>query len=268
MNDIIYAGKHLLTLSVTRHAHATWELIYCTEGRGEIQFSDMVLPYETGDIVAVPPFLPHANVSEMGFTNIHINMANAVFPFQSPTVIHDDGNQFVMQAFSAACFHFNSGSEQRRMLLSPLGDLICGYLTAYRQTQPLSKVVRDIENDIIQNYHDCSYELDKYLQEQPFSYDYLRKVFKKELGVTPHQYLSDKRLQTAAELLGGGFAEDNNIAEISQMCGFREPLYFSRMFKKKFGIAPSYYQEQQRKQNAEAPLDEESVKINLESLGV
>ena len=34
MNEIIYAGKHLLTYSVSRHAHGSWELIYCTRYEG------------------------------------------------------------------------------------------------------------------------------------------------------------------------------------------------------------------------------------------
>ena len=40
MNDIIYAGKHSLTRNVSRHAHSSWELIYCTGGDGELVFDD------------------------------------------------------------------------------------------------------------------------------------------------------------------------------------------------------------------------------------
>ena len=77
-----------------------------------------------------------------------------------------------------------------------------------------------------------------------------------------HKYLTDKRLQTAAVTLSYGYTDSHNIAEISQQCGFREPLYFSRMFKKKYGVAPSYYLESRSPQ--EEPT-EDSVKIILES---
>lgn len=261
MNNIIYVGKHLLTLTVSRHAHNSWELIYCTEGSGTFHFEGMELPYRKGDIVVVPPLMPHTNCSRDGFTNIHMNLTDTALPFKSPVIVADDGNQFLLQAFQAAYFHFNGDSDRRRMLLSPYGDLICCYLLCYHKTQPVSKVVEEIENNIIQNYPDCNYELDKYLQSFPFSYDYLRKLFKKELGVTPHRYLTDKRLQTAADMLSYGYGDSHNIAEISQQCGFREPLYFSRMFKKKYGVAPSYYLESQSPQ--EEPT-EDSVKIILE----
>lgn len=32
-----------------------------------------------------------------------------------------------------------------------------------------------------------------------------------------------------------------NISEISMMCGYDEPLYFSRVFKKEFGVSPFNY---------------------------
>lgn len=264
MNNIIYAGKHLLTISVNRHAHSSWELVYCTSGSGRFLFDDFEIPYSKGDAVVIPPFMPHSNSSKEGFTNLHINMSDTAFNFKEPVVIHDDSNQFMFQAFNAAFFHFCSSSDQRRLLLPPCGDMICGYVMAYHNAQPLSKVVEEIESNIIENYPNCNYELDKYLQAFPFSYDYLRKLFKREIGVTPHKYLNDKRLQTAADMLTYGYGDSNNIAEISQLCGFREPLYFSRMFKKKYGVAPSYYLEAQRKLESTENLDSDSMKIMLD----
>ena len=260
MNNIIYVGKHLLTLSVGRHAHNSWELVYCTEGSGAFHFDDFDLNYKKGDIVVVPPLVPHGNTSCDGFTNIHLNLTDTALPFKSPVIIQDDSNQFLLQTFQAAYYHFNGDSDRRRVLLSPYGDLIFCYLLCYHKTQPVSKVVEEIESNIIRNYPDCNYELDKYLQSFPFSYDYLRKLFKKELGVTPHKYLTDKRLQTAADMLC--YTDSHNIAEISQLCGFREPLYFSRMFKKKYGVAPSYYIESRQEQKD--ATDGDSVKIKLD----
>ncbi len=264
MNNIIYVGKHLLTLTVGRHAHSSWELVYCTDGSGTFQFDGFELNYKKGDIVVVPPLVPHCNSSSQGFTNIHMNVTDTALPFKNPILVQDDSNQFLLQAFQAAYYHFNGDTHRRRMLMGAYGDLIYCYLMCYHKAHPLSPVVEEIENNIIQNYPDCNYELDKYLQSFPFSYDYLRKLFKKELGVTPHKYLTDKRLQTAADTLAYGFSDGCNIAEISQQCGFREPLYFSRMFKKKYGVAPSYYQEAQLR-NASSPApDEDSLKIKLD----
>lgn len=264
MNQIIYVGKHLLTYSVTRHAHTSWEFIYCTGGEGSLTFDDLTLSYGAGDIAVIPPRIPHTNDSPEGFTNIHVNMADPTLPLKAPTIIKDDSNRFIMNAFAGAFYHYSAAPGRQTPLLSAYGTLISSYLSAYQKAPAYSKVVSEIESNIIQNYPDCNYELDTYLRSFPFSYDYLRKLFKKEVGVTPHQYLIDKRLQTAAEFLCSPFVDGSNISEIARMCGFREPLYFSRIFKSKYGVSPSKYQRRRANGVSSDAQNSDSMKIMLE----
>ena len=103
MNEIIYAGKHLITFSVSRHAHSSWEFIYCTSGSGRLIFDGGEIAYQVGDVVAIPPLLYHQNESVSGFTNIHLNIRDAALNLKVPTLIRDDGNHFILDAFAAAC---------------------------------------------------------------------------------------------------------------------------------------------------------------------
>ena len=50
-------------------------------------------------------------------------------------------------------------------------------------------------------------------------------------------------MQTAAEMLSSGH-NDGSITDIAHLCGFRDPLYFSRMFKKKYNVSPKEYYRQ------------------------
>ncbi len=81
--------------------------------------------------------------------------------------------------------------------------------------------------------------------------------------MTPLQYLNDRRLQTAAAMLRSQY-NDGNVTEVARQCGFREPLYFSRMFKKKYGLSPSYYYA--ARHNAAPPQapDPDRMKIMLD----
>ena len=259
MNEIVYVGKHLLTYSVTRHIHTNWEFIFCTGGKGVFHFDSLSLPYGEGDVIVIPPQMPHTNESTEGFTNIHINMLEPTLTAAEPYIVKADSNGFLLNAFSAAFFHFSEPDGKNEAILAAYGDLIVHYLTFLSEMPECSQIVREIENHIIKNYPDCDFELDEYLRSLPFSYDYLRKLFKKELGVTPHRYLSDKRLEIAASCLSSE-ADGRNIAEIAHLCGFREPLYFSRMFKKKFGVSPSGYPGVVQRN---AMLDSDSIKILL-----
>lgn len=241
MNEIIYAGRHEMMLAVKRHAHESWEFVYCTEGAGSFSFDGGSLNYRKGDIVVIPPLLPHANASAQGFENIHLNISLPTLSDMAPSVIQDDGNHFLLDAFRASLYHYQSSSPEKAIFLSAYGNLICCYLAAYNKGKRRSPVVEEIERDILEHFDDPAYELDEYLRAMPFNYDYLRKLFQKEMLITPHQYLNNKRLQVAAEALVGAEMTGVSVTDVARMCGFREPLYFSRMFKKKYGVAPSFY---------------------------
>lgn len=259
MNEIIYAGKHLITFSVTRHAHSSWEFIYCTGGSGRLSHDGGVIPYQAGDLVLVPPFVYHQNESEAGFTNIHLNMRDPALNLRHPTLIHDDGNHFILDAFTAAFYYFGSNPGKQTLVLSSYANLIVNLILNSLNTPMRNPIVEEIANTIILSYPDENFELDQYLRTLPFNYDYLRKLFKSEAGVTPHQFLADTRLQAAAERLSFPEGRQVNISEIAHLCGFREPLYFSKIFRKKFGLSPSQYQLRQQ-ESARVP-DGESLKI-------
>lgn len=244
MNKIIYVGKHALTMTVSRHLHGSCELIFCTSGGGEMIFDDRIMGYSTNDIVVIPPLLPHSNVSKAGFTNIHIYLEESTLNPTEPIIIPADPNGFLLSAFSAAFYYYSSDSQERSMLLPLYGQLIAASLALRKQKDPHSEIVQMIENDILENYPDSGYDPAPFLSTLPFSEGYLKKLFKKETGLTPLQYLTEKRLENAANCLAmnGG---SGNVSDIAYQCGFSEPLYFSRLFKRKYGVSPRRYSPKQ-----------------------
>jgi AraC-like DNA-binding protein len=61
-------------------------------------------------------------------------------------------------------------------------------------------------------------------------------------GVTPRSYLLERRLETAAAALrNGGVAASPRITTLALACGFNDPAYFSRVFQRRFGVAPRLY---------------------------
>ena len=243
MNDILYVGKHPQPRAVWRKGQESWEFVYCVSGTAALRLEGEALLCRRGDIAAIPPQLPHTLAREKGCRCIHVNMAAPTISLSDPTVIHDGARHFLLDAFTAALFYFRGDRPERTVLLSLYGSVIGCSLSALQTVRRKSRVVEEIETRILARYADPGFELDQYLKSLPFNYDYLRKLFQKEMQVTPHQYLTNRRLQAAAEALTGLDAKAGSIADIARLCGFCEPLYFSRMFKKKYGVAPSYYLE-------------------------
>ncbi|MFP4017380.1 MAG: AraC family transcriptional regulator [Halanaerobiales bacterium] len=65
---------------------------------------------------------------------------------------------------------------------------------------------------------------------------YLYSVFQEVLKQSPQEYLINYRINKACELMNN---EDLNIGDISRSVGYKDPLYFSRIFKKIKGISPT-----------------------------
>jgi len=67
---------------------------------------------------------------------------------------------------------------------------------------------------------------------------HLKKGFKELYGSTINQYLNRERLKRAATLIQAG---QLSIQDIAQEVGYNSASYFSRRFKKAYGVSPKYY---------------------------
>ncbi|MBR4711793.1 MAG: helix-turn-helix domain-containing protein [Clostridia bacterium] len=240
MNEIIYAGQHALVSQVSRHTHEHWEFVYCTHGGGSFSLEAASMPYQRGDVAVIPPRVPHANFSEGGMRNIYVEMASPAFTVPEPAVVRC-ADPFLLRAFEGAYHHFQSDEPRRDTLLRLYGALICTYLAASGGTPPHPPVVDGIAKTIEANVANSDFDLGTYLRSLPFSEDYLRRLFQRSCGVTPLGYLTELRLNRAAQLLGCSDRSGLSVIDIARACGYRDALYFSRMFKRKFGVSPIHY---------------------------
>ena len=71
------------------------------------------------------------------------------------------------------------------------------------------------------------------------SESYLMHLLKKSLGRTFNDILTDYRLSYAKRLLKSG---KYRVNEVSDMVGYHDEKYFSKVFKKRVGVNPSEYQ--------------------------
>lgn len=83
-----------------------------------------------------------------------------------------------------------------------------------------------------------SIELEKLAEISCLSKDHFIRLFKKELGNTPLQYINQKKIEKAQLLL---ITEDLAVKEIAFQLAFEDYSYFNRLFKKITGVTPQEY---------------------------
>ena len=107
------------------------------------------------------------------------------------------------------------------------------------QQQQVDKLDRYIDQNISNNI-----SVDDLAELLSCSKFYFLREFKKLVGITPYQYLMNKRLEQARILLA---SPQGNIAAVGLDLGFNDQSHFTRAFKNQFGITPGQFQKQAAK---------------------
>lgn len=119
-------------------------------------------------------------------------------------------------------------SENRNTYLKNLVTLSSSNRMAY--------VIRYIEENL-----DKTMSIAELASKANMSEPNFHKVFKYETGLSPINYINQARIKKATALLNNPAIP---LKEIFHSCGFNNPSYFNRIFKKAHGISPKAYQRQ------------------------
>lgn len=90
---------------------------------------------------------------------------------------------------------------------------------------------------------DQSIDVDKLADVACLTKAYLIRLFRREFGTSPLQYVNVKKVERAQLLL---FTTDMSVKEVAYTLGFVDHSYFIRMFRKQTGITPLSYRSQMR----------------------
>ena len=127
----------------------------------------------------------------------------------------------------------NSPSSQRQMLLLLI------QLLHEQQGEPLKldRRVATARNYLDHHYHE-PVSLSQLAGIASLSPRQLSELFRQQLGMTPQQYLIEKRMQQAWQLLETGQV---SIQQVAERVGYASLAAFSDRFRKHFDIPPSFF---------------------------
>ncbi|WP_374646843.1 GlxA family transcriptional regulator [Tabrizicola sp.] len=128
----------------------------------------------------------------------------------------------------------DEGDEQTTSLTSRLGS----------RNRHLLKAVNYIEQCI-----EDTFRIDDCAEHVGVSRRQIERLFQKNLGMTPLQYLNGVRLQHGRALLA---ETDMSVIDVAVACGYGSSAHFSKSFRKKFGISPHNFSHFRKKRPVQA----------------
>lgn len=111
-------------------------------------------------------------------------------------------------------------------------------MTALSTSELDARFAVKLQEILFANYSNPDFNLDDFATKLKMGRSIFFKKVKGVTGYTPNDFLRVYRLKKSVELLKSG---DLNVAEVAYKVGMNDPFYFSKCFKKQFGVSPSTY---------------------------
>lgn len=224
--------------------HPYWEVSVCIDGSGIAKVDGREVPYIPRTILVIPPNTSHSFPVANEFVDLFYQTDSLLLhtmPYASPLVLHDDDNRSFTQMLQLTRHFYDEHQNGYVGILQALDIAMSQVLQSYIQLGTFNPTVLSIQNRIRRQFADPQFSLQDCLRQSGYSVEYIRTLFKKELGMTPTQYLQWVRVESAKQLIAGRISSPLSFGEIANACGWLDTHYFNRIFKKQTGMSPSQY---------------------------
>ena len=258
-----YSDLHFST--VGRHSHPYTEVYLFCEGEVDMEIEGRRRPLHGGDVLVLPPGTGHRAVVRSGETpyrrfvfwlgeeyceTLRAESEDLLYLF-------DRARERKDYVFPLDPMEFNSVRGKLFTLLEELHTdrfgrdaqialcvrdlLLTLSRIAYARRNPRSKKETRSSYQLITDYigaHlDADLSLEALSRELYLSKFYIAHLMRENTGLSPHQYITKKRLAACVDAMQGG----ERIGESCTQYGFANYSGFYRAFLKEYGCAPSVY---------------------------
>lgn len=248
-------GKHIVN-EFRRHIHKTYIVGIVTQGIRVISHSDGSTLISEGEIFIVNPGQVHScrseSLSEHSYKILSVaprimqSIASQISEKQEAVpyfkrLHYDDDDELSGRFFQL--FDRIKEPESDIKVESTVYDFLSYLLIHFSEFPPLiykigeqNGCIKRVCNYIDQHFSE-SLSLKKLSEIACLSPFHFQREFKKYIGITPHEYLSDFRVGESKRML----LNSDDIADVAIQSGFFDQSHFSRIFRKTVGISPGKY---------------------------
>lgn len=246
----------------TLHTHDFLSCHYIVSGHCKYQINDQIYTVHKDDIIIINPGVPHCHLVEgetqdatifllgidelyiKGYPKNFIPICNSIIPLR----------KYQQELYN--CYHEIVLTQEKKdvawplmakvlsleflvLLLKELSPQNSSTIQDYFQLKSYDKqtIAQTITTYFQENYMK-KISVEEIARSSYLSTTYITKIYKEVTGDTPINYLINLRMEKAMEILQEGHF---SIQDVAKKVGYDDPYYFSKLFKKRFGLSPSSY---------------------------
>ena len=244
MSDFLIGALPKGSTYIEPHTHDVSEIILVTEGEGVRTVDNAQLSFHPGSIIIIPPNVPHQSHSDGEYMEIFIQ-ADQPIPLAGNSnrdviVLEDDEENAVSTLMKMMLYRYIKGGKNDATL-SLMFDLVIQLLNEKCVALQQDPVVEEVCRLLALHYNDPQFSVSSLFETTGYNKDHIRRRFISVRGVTPSEYLTQLRIKHAKRLLKRKNELQLSVADIGEMCGYYDPHYFSRIFKKETGVTPEKF---------------------------
>ena len=242
----------------TLHTHPFTELFYVVDGKGEFNIQGQRFPVKANDFVIINPQVEHTELSSPDEPLEYIVLGIRGLSFSNLTPVSEGGPPFsffnlrdeqkdILRYLNAMVQEATSQSMSYELVCHNLLEILLIKILRHQhfdlEVGKQSKATKDISfiKHYLETYYHESIQLEDLASMTHLSRFYISHSFKKEIGMSPMEYLIDIRIKESKILLR---TTNYSISQVADIVGFTTPTYFSKQFRKSTGISPTDYREQ------------------------
>lgn len=249
------------------HSHPFSELFYVVSGNGSFLAEDTEFPVGRNDMVIINPHVQHTEKSlkttpleyiVLGIEGLSFSFENITTTQEGITIHTASGavHKYNMQHSNIYAYlnimleEISHKEENYEAVCQNLLEVLltCMLRNNHLSIIPSGNSTLNRECTQIKNYIDANYSenitLDTLAAITHMNKYYMAHAFTKHMGISPINYLLEKRIQEGKSLLE---STSHSIAQVSGILGFSSQSYFSQAFKKATGKTPIQYRNELRR---------------------
>lgn len=225
--EVISAGYSRKSYALHNHVNV-YTIGIMMEGSVQVVTGKSKRVYQSGQIMAIPPYVPHSIMAMEPYSMVTICIDKRIIQKQEPNELEAQilkmirsGGQYEISAQMQAQIRKRLQSFRQMQRDSVTGkNMIWEKLRQQLEIFPEKKInIEDMADMVFTS-----------------KYHFIR-CFKQEIGLTPHQFQMQNRIRKAQKLLG----KTDSMTKVAMDTGFCDQSHFIKQFEKIVGLTPTDY---------------------------